>query len=244
MENEDIKGIDIDFDFSTETSGEKPDIDRDSTTLRKYHKLLWKKKLPNGEYPIFRETDWNGLEIKTATYKTILSSDTMINTYTGNWIKDEIDLNYLKTIEEIDKFLGITSKIGNYIMYPKTRINWKDSFNQDRGKNSKIYDRFDLSLECIKRYYNDEDSPLRETIQRYNQFFKLFKDFKGYCDFYLLQDLTKNDYKEINYLMPFEGFEENPIPKNANEYRIYMNNATEFINKRIRRIQGYINSCS
>jgi hypothetical protein len=128
-------------------------------------------------------------------------------------------------------------------MYPRTQINRKNSFNQDRGKNPKIHDRFDLSLECIKRFYNDEDSPLRETIQRYNQFFQLFKDFKGYCEFYLLQDLIKNDdYKEINHFLPFNNFEENPIPKNVDEYKLYMNKATEFINNRNKRIQNYINN--
>jgi hypothetical protein len=237
MEITGIKCIDINFDFSIETGGEKPDIDRDSTTLRKYHKLLWSKKLPNGEDPILSETDNNGLKIKTDTCDIILSSDTMINTYTGNWDKN-FDLRYLKTIGEIDEFIKITHKIGNFIMYPRT----KDSFNQNRGTNPKIYDRFDLSLECIRRYYHNEDSPLREIIQKYNQFFQLFKNFKNYCEFYFLEDLTINNYEEISYFLPFNNFEEMPLPKNADEYRLYMNKATEFINKRNKRIQDYINN--
>jgi hypothetical protein len=236
-----IKEIDINFDFSTETGGEQPDIERDSTTLRKYHKLLWIKKLPNGEVPILSETDNNGLIIKTDTCELILSSDTMINTYTGNWDKN-FDLRYLKTIAEIEGFVNITHKIGNFIMYPRTKINDMNSFNQERGTNSKIKDRFDLSLECIKRYYQNEDSPLRETIQRYNQFFQLFKNFKSYCEYYFLEDLTINNYTEIKYFLPFNNFDEMPIPKNAEEYTLYMNKATEFINNRNKRIQDFINN--
>jgi hypothetical protein len=45
--------------------------------------------------------------------------------------------------------------------------------------NKKINDRIDLTLECIRRYYNDEDSPLSYTIKRYNKFlicFLILKD--------------------------------------------------------------------
>ena len=35
------------------------------------------------------------------------------------------------------------------IIFPKLR----GSMNQDRGTNPMISDRWDLSLECIKRYY-------------------------------------------------------------------------------------------
>jgi len=237
-----IEDIDITFDFSIETSGEKPDIDRDSSTLCKYHRLLWNKRLPNGEYPNLNEQYKNVLEIDTKTCKTILSSDTMINNYTGNWNK-KFDLRYLQTIKEKDEFIKITHKIGNFIMYPRTRINKKDSFNQARGRNPKIHDRFDLSLECIKRYYDhDKNNPLQETIERYKDFFQLFRNFKSYCKFFFLDDLTKNDYTEINHFLTFNDFKEKPIPRDADQYRQYMNNATEFINKRIKRIQNYINN--
>ena len=40
-----------------------------------------------------------------------------------------------------------------------------------RGVNRKIKDRLDLTLECIRRFYSKEDSPLSDTFQRYSQFF-------------------------------------------------------------------------
>jgi len=39
--------IDIKFNFLAETGGRDPD--RYSLTLRKYHKILWSKQLPNGK---------------------------------------------------------------------------------------------------------------------------------------------------------------------------------------------------
>ena len=40
-----------------------------------------------------------------------------------------------------------------------------------------IADPFDLTLECIRRHYLGETSPLAETLRRYEQFFALFEDF-------------------------------------------------------------------
>jgi hypothetical protein len=42
--------------------------------------------------------------------------------------------------------------------------------NQARGVSKMIDDRFDLTLECIRRYYKNESSPLFETIKRYSDF--------------------------------------------------------------------------
>ncbi len=43
--------------------------------------------------------------------------------------------------------------------------------------------RFDLTLECIRRHYLDEPSPLSDTLAWYADFFGLFGDFAGYVDF-------------------------------------------------------------
>ena len=38
--------------------------------------------------------------------------------------------------------------------------------NQTRGFCSAIRDRWDLTLECIRRYYKGEDSPLKEVLDK------------------------------------------------------------------------------
>ncbi len=109
--------------------------------------------------------------------------------------------------------------------------------NQERGTNRKINDRFDLTLECIRRYYVNESSPLSEVISRYDDFFQLFTDFKGYCDFFLLQDLVNDSYTAIKFFLPFEGFVNNPLPRDTNEYIEFMENNLEFLSKRNNRIE-------
>ena len=74
-----------------------------------------------------------------------------------------------------------------------------DSFSQTnflswRGCNHKIGDRFDLNLECIRGHYLRGDNPLSFTLSSYGAFFDLFEDFRGYVNFFLLQDLVGDDY--------------------------------------------------
>ena len=64
------------------------------------------------------------------------------------------------------------------------------TINGARGCNRKIGDRFDLTLECIRRHYQREESPLSRTLSSYREFFELFGDFRGYVEFFLLQDLV------------------------------------------------------
>ena len=49
----------------------------------------------------------------------------------------------------------------------------------------------DLTLECVRRYYRHEDSPLAPVLGRYAGFFALFEDFQGYVDFFLLQPIKR-----------------------------------------------------
>ena len=113
------------------------------------------------------------------------------------------------------------------------------TINGSRGINKKIKDRFDLTLECIRRFYLNEFSPLKDTLNRYKTFFKLFDNFKGYVNFFLLQDLVLNNYSTINFFLPFNNFEDKPVPNNLEQYKAYRVNMIEFINKRSERIKNY-----
>ena len=73
------------------------------------------------------------------------------------------------------------------------------TINGYRGFNQLIRDRFDLTLECIRLFYLQDKNPLTDVLDRYRDFFNLFTDFKGYVDFFLLQDLVTGDYQSINY---------------------------------------------
>ena len=115
------------------------------------------------------------------------------------WLTQQIP----KAVNEI---YSAGSTIGAYIIFPNNQIDKKQTINGARGCNGKIDDRFDLTLECIRRFYLGLQSPLHDVFLRYRDFFGLFGDFRGYIDFFLLQDLVTENYAQIKFYLPFDDF--------------------------------------
>ena len=228
--------IDINFNVYSDTPKGK-DPDSYSPTLRNYHKNLWSKKLPNGSLFKLNETIPMRLHHKSELGEFVLSSDSIANTYSS--VKSSH--NIIKNIkaDEIEKFVSLCSTIGGYIIFPSERINNQMTINGARGINKKIRDRFDLTLECIRRYYREEDNPLNETLKRYSSFFKLFVNFQSYVEFFLLQDLVDKSYSEIKYFIPFKSFEDSPLPSDINQYKLYKENLSNFVVSRNERIKNF-----
>tara|TARA_B100000029_G_C17184088_1_gene818087 strand:- start:34 stop:735 length:702 start_codon:yes stop_codon:yes gene_type:complete len=225
--------IDINFNVYSDTP-EGKDPDSYSSTLRNYHKILWSKPLPNGS--IFNLDDKTPMLLhhKSELGEFFLSSDSIGHTYSRIQNMSHI-INKVPS-EEIESFFSLCSTIGGYIIYPSKRVDNQMTINGARGTNGKIKDRFDLTLECIRLHYINEESPLSDTLERYTSFFKLFDNFRGYIDFFLLQDLVTKDYSSIKYLIPFNSFENSPLPKDVDEYMLYKENMTDFITARNQRI--------
>ena len=226
--------IDINFNFYSDTPKGK-DPDSYSPTLRSYHKILWSRKLPNGSLFKLDESIPMRLHHKSELGEFVLSSDSIAHTYSN--IKSTTDIIKKINADELEKFVSLCSTIGGYIIFPSERINNQMTINGARGVNKKIRDRFDLTLECIRKFYNKEDSPLIKTFERYKQFFNLFDSFKEYVDFFLLQDLVTSDYSSIKYLIPFESFENYPLPNDIEEYQLYKYNLSNFVSARSQRMK-------
>ena len=227
--------IDINFNFYSDTPQGK-DPDSHSPTLRKYHRILWSKTLPGGTLFDLNLNTPKLLHHISDLGEFFLSSDSVGHTYRNvkrmSPIIDQVDP------KELNSFFSICSTIGAYVIFPSKKINNKLTINSARGLNHKIQDRFDLTLECIRRFYLKQTSPLSETLDRYFSFFDLFHDFKGYVDFFLLQDLVHQNYLTINFWKPFDSFAASPLPKDVTEYYVYKKNLIEFIDKRNQRLSA------
>jgi hypothetical protein len=141
--------------------------------------------------------------------------------------------------QENEAFMALSYTIGGMMIFPGNRIQGKWTINQARGCVKKISDRFDLTLECIRRHYAGQSSPLGETLARYHDFFALFENFSGYVDFFLLQDLVTEDRAAVTFFMPFDDFRTSAVPKDYATYREYRRRSSQFIGARNRRIDGY-----
>jgi hypothetical protein len=93
------------------------------------------------------------------------------------------------------------------------------TINGARGFHPKIKDRFDLTVECIRRHYVDDPSPLSDTLARYEDFFGLFGDFRGYVDFFLLAGHGHQGLLRSEAFHAFRGLHRVTLPRNVGAYK-------------------------
>jgi hypothetical protein len=143
--------------------------------------------------------------------------------------------------EENEAFRAIGYTIGAMMVFPGNRKPGCLTINQVRGLHPKIKDRFDLTIECIRRYYvqHNGPNPLGATLDCYQEFFDLFERFKGYVDFFLLQDLVSDDYSAVRFFAPFDDFKTPAVPQDYDTYMQFRRRSIEFIESRNRRIERY-----
>jgi len=225
--------IDITFDFRTDSKGKDPDTF--SPTLNAYHRALWSKSLPNGEV---MDLQSKGAPFVLSWKDFYFTSDTIIVEMRSLKNQKIIDQarEKVEDFEELYKHLLRRSySIGSMIIFP-VHVN---SMNQRRGMNILIADRWDLTLECIRRHYAGEESPLTKVIEQDRAFYDLFVDFKGYVDFFFLQDCVSEDYSSVNIWMGDASFIKSGLPETVEDYFNFLLKEHIFLDKRNLRIQEY-----
>ena len=247
-----IKDIDVSFDFTTDTKGfwdgfwERndglgaggADPDSRSKTLRMYSQLLWSKPLPNGEV----------MELEDGRSKYYLrwkdfyfSNDSITASF-----RHYDNITFLEKVKEavgdyhqyVESYLHKLYQIGGEVIFPSA----VGGINQTRGCRRDIRDRWDLTLECIRRYYNGEDSPLKGVLDKNKAFFDLFVDFKGYVDFFFFQDCVDETYSKVRFWLDTPLFISRPIPNTVESYIDFIEKEIDFVERRNKRIRDYINS--
>lgn len=226
--------IDVTYDFRCDTP-DRRDPDTWSATLARYHEILWSKPLPNGRQWQLHATTRPPfyLQDKPEADGPWLSSDAVVPAFKP----------LAKTLkvpdEEIESFIGLGYTIGGMMVFPAVREGRHMTINGARGFHPSIRDRFDLTVECIRRYCRKEWSPLDVTLKRYDKFFELFGDFRGYVEFFLLEDLVTEDCGTVRFFLPCEDFRRSPLPRSIAEYRAYREAAMKFLAARNCRILKY-----
>lgn len=240
--------IDVGFDFTTDAHGfwdefwdyndclgyMGTDPDAVSKTLRRYHQILWSRELPCGQVMDLRadscanDLTWNGFRF---------GSDTVLSAL--RYRKNEALLRQIQNKRaDYRNFMESTLRefytIGGTIIFPKHR----NSINQLRACNERIADRWDLTMECIRRYYCGEESPLGEVLENDADFFDLFVDFKGYVDYFYLNDCVSEDYSRVCSWLGTPDFTESPLPKTPEEYLAFIDHQLDFVHKRNARIKN------
>lgn len=222
------------------------DPDSKSKILKQYHQFLWSKKLPNGD--VFNlQSDSR----KYLFYNNIsLASDSIITSwnYKKGGCRDFIyELKKLGDTELlngnncdnwIQKYIRISYTSGGMMIFPKH----PNSINGRRGCIREIKDRFDLTLICIKKFYDNPNDPtgypqdFYSVLQSDSEFFELFVDFKGFVDFFYLNDWCDSEYN-VNLLFGKGDFSvDDALPKTVEDFVAAVNKQISIVKLRNNRI--------
>jgi len=215
------------------------DVDAYSLNLAHFHQYLWTRMTPSG-------IKLNLVKSSSPRYefffnkKQRFSSDSMTNSYCL-WNQNKQLPIKTKLIENLyEKYKEVDNTIAGFIIFPKNdnKFDRHWTINQTRGTCSTIKDRFDFTLECIRRWYAKEEgqNPLEEVLERQNYFYMLFNDFKGYIDFFFLQDFVDENYRVI--IWSEKLFD--PLPKTTYQWGELIKIMTELLKKRQNRIKHFI----
>lgn len=229
--------IDIDFGYWRELnphrsvweSKRSKDPDTQSRRLQTAHRILWTKRLPNGE--LFALQPGRRMQLNWGKFR--LGSDSSSNSYLSN---GRMRLIVEQVPEHVEELFHLGSKLGASILFPANMVDGKRTLNMARGLHPKIGDRMDLTLEAIRRHYASETSPLSDVMERYREFFELFIDFRRYVEFWLLNDLL-DERNQVRFVLPFDDFRRRGAPHDVSEYLQFKQGMIRYLRARSVRMK-------
>jgi hypothetical protein len=229
-----LPDLDTGLDFRSECLGKDPDAH--SPTLRRYHRELWSRPLPSGSAFVLEDDRTGYLRHSSELGQFWLTSDAAVPTFRG-WKRRGLPAILEQVAEaELDAFEALTSTIGGRMLFPSWTGVRGETINQAKGWRASVADRLDLALECVRRWYAGEPSPMAAVLDRYAAYFGLFATFEQYAGYFLLDDLLGPDGR-LRFLLPFDDFSnERATPRDLAEYLAYRDAATAFVTSRNLRI--------
>ena len=248
----DVREINVNKPLNIEQREKGLDPDKYSRILKEYHMCIWSNRKINSREFIVKDGYLNEMIFNNGEHEIIFTPDSINNIFQNSRRKynsrpeKEIVLEYcskdLELKKLVDEFNAFDYTIGSSLIFPikidGQSICW--TMNRARGILYKIHDRIDLTLKCIKMYYENssEDNPLLSCLNKNKVFFDLFGDFKTYVDFFLLNDLVDENYDVIYF--DSECSFSNPFPSNIEKYKEYLKSNIDFIDKRNKRINEWV----
>jgi hypothetical protein len=149
------------------------------------------------------------------------------------------------SIENIKSFLKVTRSIGGHILWPRwIKVGNNDfvrtSINNAKGGAKGFYDRIDLTLCDLKKWYEGKQQCKLESVFDENEFwFQLFKNFECFIKYFHLESFTNEGKFSIRDLTSFSkgrffalSTSETLIPSDIDGYNKYIDGSVEAITER------------
>ena len=188
--------IDTTFDFRSDAP-EGRDPDRDSPRLRTYHRLLWSKSTPERSPVHVGPDNLRRLPSPSLRARGVRRLERHDDLHIHSLVPARADhppvLRLRRTRASIESARRVFL-IGGMIIWPSNTVDGKATINGARGLTLKVADRMDLTLECVRRHYDKGSSPPSEFSTDTRTTSPLFGSFRGFVEFFLLQDLVDEDF--------------------------------------------------
>lgn len=151
--------------------------------------------------------------------------------------------------KQIKSFLKATRTIGGHILWPRwIKVGNNDfigtSINNAKGGSKGFYDRIDLTLFDLKKWYSSEQQCKLEFVFDKNKFWlQLFKNFECFIEYFHLNSVINKEDLSIRDLTSFDKGKfsnlttgESWIPTVVDGYNKYIDGSIDTITKKNGRI--------
>lgn len=229
----------------SKAGGQPRDPDAWHRGLRESHRILWSRPLRTGNSWSFRpKSGWylkNAEPREKEPAEWSVGSDNFATTHTSALPTMAAGIRgYDK------KHLHAFCTIGGYIVFPnglaqtrKTNARARKwTLNQARGCDPRISDRFDLTLEAIRLYFNGsttrDANPIGDVLDAYGWFFDSFgkgaEGFDAYVDYFFLNPMVSGGRVVALYGRDLDFG--SALPSCESTYRDYIENQSAVVKMR------------
>lgn len=148
--------------------------------------------------------------------------------------------------------LAVTRTLGGHMLWPRwlkkrgeTCLRYGQTINQARGGKG-LFDRFDLTLLDLQRWYQHEPCRLGDAFDRYASWLEQFVSFPGLVGFFKLEDFVKRGRGEQYWVYDLASMEHEllsqeaslspSIPTERDRYELFMHNVERIVAARTNRL--------
>lgn len=201
-----------------------------SAKLAQYQILLYTKPLPSGGFLKLRANKFNQVEAELPSGESILLTS-MPLIHQACFEADNHELLSKLPQSQVDIMLRTLVTSGNYMLIPAQPLNGYRL--DDFRKNPRIGNRIDLYLECVRRQYAGEPSPLDDILNPFKPWFELFLSFKQFVEFFYLGNLYDPKLKKIHFFKTFDpDFPINLDPETGSSSMLVLSHSVIFAGSR------------
>ena len=158
---------------------------------------------------------------KLALLGVLLLCLVLVSCPSGNYLLAGLDVKISKFEVCVGEQIELDGIISNYAEFDKTGYIF---YIEDYPKNYEV-----LEGKIYEPLTTGKYLCVEPVLNKNKEFFDLFVDFKGYVDFFYLNDCVSADYKKVNIWLDNNDFTVSPLPESVEDYLMLIDKQLSFL---------------